>query len=119
MEMLNSWWGGGKTEENTPEESGKSVDDDVANKSDGAAAADEEKVKEGTPSGSETETTEEPETPSVKPEVQITAEAALSSAKEWGSKFEKRRYCTHKNTLIIEINHQFISFISIIVIIMF
>ncbi|XP_033635983.1 synapse-associated protein 1-like [Asterias rubens] len=85
MEMLNSWWGGGKTEEKTPEESGKSVGDDVANKSDGAAAADEEKVKEGTPSGSATETTEEPETPSVKPEVQITAEAALSSAKEWGS----------------------------------
>ncbi len=86
MEMLNSWWGGGKTNEKAPEESEEIVDVD-ANKSCGAA--DDEKVKEGTPSSSGTETKEESETPSIKPEVQITAEAALSSAKEWGSKLVK------------------------------
>ncbi|XP_022100451.1 synapse-associated protein 1-like isoform X2 [Acanthaster planci] len=74
MEMLNSWWGGGKTEKETISESKADAETDSKNDMNDIEAENTEKTQSG-----------DADKPAVKPELNITAEAALTSAKEWGS----------------------------------
>ncbi|XP_038077568.1 synapse-associated protein 1-like isoform X2 [Patiria miniata] len=79
MDMLNSWWGGGKTEKETASESGANSETEIKKEHnpDDAEAEELQTI--------ESNESEEADKPSVKPELNITAEAAISSAKEWGS----------------------------------